>query len=308
MAVQVFAYELWLATRPGAPAPRRAKCRWRPPRRWRACTSISSDVLEEIDFRDRTGGGHLMARIRRLFNRARLDQNEMNILRGILTAVQARRRPARQARHEATRDCRDSNPLILPAVNTATTIYLDYAATTPVDPRVAEAMIECLRPSGAHGNPSSAGHEFGRRARGTGGEGEAAGRCGDRRAARMHRLDFGRDRVRQPRDLRRRALPRRSRPSLVSRRSTEHKAVLDALKQLEREGFEVTWLKPGTDGIVRPEQVREALRPDTQLVSLMHVNNEIGRDSGRRAPSARFVASAASRSTSTRRRAPASCR
>ena len=49
-------------------------------------------VLEEIDFRDRTGGGHLMARIRRLFNRARLDQNEMNILRGILTAVQARRR------------------------------------------------------------------------------------------------------------------------------------------------------------------------------------------------------------------------
>jgi tRNA C32,U32 (ribose-2'-O)-methylase TrmJ len=51
-------------------------------------------VLEEIDFRDRTGGGQLMARIRRLFNRARLDQNEMNILRGILTAVQSRRRTA----------------------------------------------------------------------------------------------------------------------------------------------------------------------------------------------------------------------
>jgi cysteine desulfurase len=52
--------------------------------------------------------------------------------------------------------------------------------------------------------------------------------------------------------------------------------VLDPLKQLEREGFEVTWLKPGSDGIVRPEQVRAALRADTQLVSLMHVNNEIG--------------------------------
>jgi tRNA C32,U32 (ribose-2'-O)-methylase TrmJ len=52
------------------------------------------EVLDYIDFRDRTGGGYLMARIRRLFNRARLDQNEMNILRGILTAVQARRRPA----------------------------------------------------------------------------------------------------------------------------------------------------------------------------------------------------------------------
>ena len=62
---------------------------------------------------------------------------------------------------------------------------------------------------------------------------------------------------------------------LISAR-TEHKAVVDPLKQLEREGFEVTWLKPGSDGIVRPEQVRAALRPDTQLVSLMHVNNEIG--------------------------------
>src|SRR5690606_913054 len=62
---------------------------------------------------------------------------------------------------------------------------------------------------------------------------------------------------------------------IVSSR-TEHKAVLDPLKQLEREGFEVTWLKPGPNGIVEPEQVEEALRPDTQLVSLMHVNNEIG--------------------------------
>ena len=53
-------------------------------------------VLEYIDFRDRTGGGHLMARLRRLFNRALLDQNEVNILRGVLMAVEARRRPAGQ--------------------------------------------------------------------------------------------------------------------------------------------------------------------------------------------------------------------
>lgn len=57
---------------------------------------------------------------------------------------------------------------------------------------------------------------------------------------------------------------------------TEHKAVLDALKQLEREGFEVTYLKPDTHGIVHPEQVKQAVRSDTQLVSLMHVNNETG--------------------------------
>jgi tRNA (cytidine32/uridine32-2'-O)-methyltransferase len=94
MAVQVIAYEIWMAARPGAPA--------QPPRDVPLATAEEmvrlyahiEEVLEEIDFRDRTGGGHLMARIRRLFNRAHLDQNEMNILRGILTAVQARRRPA----------------------------------------------------------------------------------------------------------------------------------------------------------------------------------------------------------------------
>lgn len=94
MAVQLIAYEVWLAMRPGAPLP--------PPQDVPSATADEMTrlyehferVLEEIDFRDRTGGGNLMARIRRLFNRARLDQNEMNILRGILTAVQARRRVA----------------------------------------------------------------------------------------------------------------------------------------------------------------------------------------------------------------------
>jgi TrmH family RNA methyltransferase len=94
MAVQVFAYELWLAMRHEAPP--------QPPLEVPLATATEmtklyahlEQVLEEIDFRDRTGGGHLMARLRRLFNRAQLDQNEMNILRGILTAVQSRRRPA----------------------------------------------------------------------------------------------------------------------------------------------------------------------------------------------------------------------
>lgn len=156
-----------------------------------------------------------------------------------------------------------------------TAIYLDYAATTPVDPRVAERMIECLLPTGAHGNPSSAGHDFGRRARALVEKArvQVATAIGARPetivwtsgatesnnlailgAARFH-ADQGKH--------------------LVSAR-TEHKAVLDPLKQLEREGFKVTYLKPDSDGIIHPEQVAAALRSDTRLVSLMHVNNEIG--------------------------------
>jgi cysteine desulfurase len=154
-------------------------------------------------------------------------------------------------------------------------IYLDYAATTPVDPRVAEAMIECLRPGGPHGNPSSVGHEYGRRARALVEKARAqvAAAIGSRpecivwtsgatesdNLAIIGAARFNADRGRH----------------IVSTR-TEHKAVIDPLKHLEHEGFEVTWLKPDSDGIVHPEQIRDALRPDTQLVSLMHVNNETG--------------------------------
>jgi cysteine desulfurase len=154
-------------------------------------------------------------------------------------------------------------------------IYLDYAATTPLDPRVAEAMAECLREPSLQGNPSSVGHEYGRRARARIEQARAqvaaaigarpecivwtSGATESNNLALFGVARFHADRGRH----------------IVSSR-TEHKAVLDALKQLEAEGFQVTYLKPGRDGIVRPEQVAEALRPDTQLVSLMHVNNELG--------------------------------
>jgi TrmH family RNA methyltransferase len=94
MAVQLLTYEIWLQQRPGPPPS--------PPRDVPLATSEEmmrlyahiEEVLNDIDFQDRTGGGQLMARIRRLFNRAQVDQNEMNILRGILTAVQSKRRIA----------------------------------------------------------------------------------------------------------------------------------------------------------------------------------------------------------------------
>ncbi|HMN43205.1 MAG TPA: RNA methyltransferase [Povalibacter sp.] len=94
MAVQVVAYELWLASRPGAPPPPERDVPLAPAEDVARFYVHFEQVLEEIDFKDRTGGGHLMARVRRLFNRAQLDQNEVNILRGVLTAVQARRRSA----------------------------------------------------------------------------------------------------------------------------------------------------------------------------------------------------------------------
>jgi len=94
MAVQLIAYEIWLATRPGAPeAPPRDVPLASAEEMTRLYAHLE-EVLQEIDFQDRTGGGHLMSRIRRLFNRALIDQNEMNILRGILTAVQSKRRHA----------------------------------------------------------------------------------------------------------------------------------------------------------------------------------------------------------------------
>jgi TrmH family RNA methyltransferase len=94
MAVQVIAYELWLLLRPEASAPRPLDVPLATAEEMASLYDHLERVLAEIDFQDRTGGGHLMARIRRLFNRAQLDQNEMNILRGILTAVQGKRRVA----------------------------------------------------------------------------------------------------------------------------------------------------------------------------------------------------------------------
>jgi TrmH family RNA methyltransferase len=98
MAVQLIGYELWLQLRPGAPPQPERDVPLASAEEMSRLYQHLQNVLDEIDFQDRTGGGHLMARIRRLFNRAQVDQNEMNILRGILTAVQNKRRQAGGAR------------------------------------------------------------------------------------------------------------------------------------------------------------------------------------------------------------------
>ena len=154
-------------------------------------------------------------------------------------------------------------------------VYLDYAATTPVDPRVAQVMAQYLTGEGIFGNPSSASHAYGREAAqhleaaraDVAALIGAAPECmvftsGATEADNLAILGVARGRAGFGRHL-------------VSMR-TEHKAVLDACRRLEKEGFELSWVAPSADGLVDPAAVAAALRPDTQLVSIMHANNELG--------------------------------
>ena len=154
------------------------------------------------------------------------------------------------------------------------TIYLDYAATTPLDPKVAERMAACLTQDGVFANPAST-HAPGRAARKV--VEEARARIAALVNAAADEMVFTSGAT-EADNLAIKGLGRferqRGRHIITSR--IEHKAVLDACKQLEREGFEVTWLKPDPDGLIQPAAVKAALRDDTILVSIMHANNELG--------------------------------
>lgn len=160
-----------------------------------------------------------------------------------------------------------------------TPLYFDYAATTPVDPQVAEAMARCLTLDGNFANPASRSHKFGWQA-------EQAVENARRQVADCLHAD--------PREIvftsgatesNNLALKgvvealmhkQPQRPLHIISSAIEHKAVLDVLAWLEQQGVEVTYLCPDADGIIQPEQVANALRDDTCLVSLMAVNNELG--------------------------------
>ena len=155
-------------------------------------------------------------------------------------------------------------------------IYLDYSSTTPVDPRVAEAMMNCLSMEGNFGNPASRSHAYGWQAE------EAVETARDHVAALVNadpREIVWTSGATESNNLAIKGVAgfygNKGRHILTSK--IEHKAVLDACRQLEREGFEITYLdpEPGT-GLIHPAAVEAALREDTILVSLMHVNNEIG--------------------------------
>lgn len=154
-------------------------------------------------------------------------------------------------------------------------IYLDYLASTPVDPRVAEAMMQCLTMDGNFGNPASRSHIYGWKA-------EEAVENARRDVADLIGADpreiVWTSGATESNNLAIKGAAQFLKPNgqhIVSSK-IEHKAVLDTCGQLEREGFEVTYLEPNEQGLITPSAVEAALRDDTTLVSIMHANNEIG--------------------------------
>ncbi len=154
-------------------------------------------------------------------------------------------------------------------------IYLDYAATSPVDPRVAESMIQCLTMEGNFGNPASRSHLYGWQAE------EAVENARANVAAYLNadsREIVWTSGATESDNLAIKGIAQfyQKKGKHIITSKIEHKAVLDTCRQLEREGFEVSYLEPDDKGIIQPETVKAALRDDTILVSIMHVNNELG--------------------------------
>ena len=154
-------------------------------------------------------------------------------------------------------------------------VYLDYSATTPVDPRVAEKMMQCLTLEGNFGNPASRSHPFGWKA-------EQAVETARQQMADLINANpkeiIWTSGATESDNLAIKGVAHfyAKKGKHIVTCKTEHKAVLDPCRQLEREGFEVTYLDPETNGLINLEKLKAALRDDTILVSIMHVNNEIG--------------------------------
>ena len=154
-------------------------------------------------------------------------------------------------------------------------VYFDYASTTPVDPRVAEKMQECLLLDGNFGNPASRSHEFGWKAD------EAVEK------ARLHVANLVKADSREivwtsgatesdNLAIKGAAKFYKDRGNHIITSKIEHKAVLDPCRQLEREGFEITYLDPDENGVISLENIKKHVKDSTILLSIMHINNELG--------------------------------
>jgi cysteine desulfurase len=160
-------------------------------------------------------------------------------------------------------------------MNISIPIYMDYSATTPVDERVAEKMCTYLTRQGQFGNPASRSHKFGWEADDA--VSEARGQVAALINADPREIVWTSGAT-ESNNLAIKGIAHfyKKQGRHVVTLKTEHKAVLDCCRQLEREGYEVTYLDPEPNGLLDPAKLEAALRDDTILVSIMHVNNEIG--------------------------------
>lgn len=154
-------------------------------------------------------------------------------------------------------------------------IYMDYMATTPVNPEVTQAMCACLEKEGIFGNPASRSHRYGY-------EADESIRQAGKEVAALINAD--------PREIiwtsgatesnnlaiKGAAYFYQRKGKHIITASTEHKAVIDTCRYLETQGFDITYLDPEADGILDLNKLARAIRPDTILISVMHVNNETG--------------------------------
>ena len=154
-------------------------------------------------------------------------------------------------------------------------IYLDYSATTPIDERVVAEMLKYMGPDSSFGNPASRSHSFGWTAEAA--VETARKQVADLVGANPKEIIFTSGATESDNlAIKGVAHFNKKRGKHIVTCKTEHKAVLDSCRQLEREGFEVTYLDPMQNGLIDLKVLEDALRDDTILVSIMHVNNEIG--------------------------------
>ena len=154
-------------------------------------------------------------------------------------------------------------------------IYLDYSSTTPVDERVAKKMSECLTKEGTFGNPASRSHPYGWDSEKLIDEARAnvASLLGaDKREIIWTSGATESDNL----AIKGAAYFYKEKGNHLITLSTEHKAVLDTMRFLESEGYEVTYLDPKENGLLDIEELKKAIKPTTTVISIMHVNNEIG--------------------------------
>src|SRR3989344_1009266 len=173
------------------------------------------------------------------------------------------------------RRCSREPALRVPKVMNKRPLYFDYAATTPVDERVIQVMVECLGLHANFGNPASSSHAFGQAARQT--VEQARRQVAELVGAEPEQIvwtsgatesnNLAIKGVTQARGLA---------GGHIITSQIEHKATLDTARQMQEAGVAVTYLAPDADGLISAEAVSEALREDTFLVSLMLVNNELG--------------------------------